>query len=52
MASDHALVVFPKREALILPFEELKNLWRSTLRRQGVLNARRNRDAEDVPGSH
>jgi ribonuclease P protein component len=39
MASDHALLVFPKREALTLPFEELKTLWQSTLRRQGVLNA-------------
>jgi ribonuclease P protein component len=39
MVSDYSLLVFPKREALTLPFEELKNLWRSTLRRQGVLNA-------------
>lgn len=38
LAGDHALLVFPKREALTLSFEELKNLWRSTLRRQGVLN--------------
>ena len=38
LASDHALLVFPKREALALPFKELKNMWRSTLRRQGVLN--------------
>ena len=37
MTSDHALLVFPKREALTLPFEELKHQWRSTLRRQGVL---------------
>ena len=38
LAADCALLVFPKREALTLPFEELKILWRSTLRRQGVLN--------------
>jgi ribonuclease P protein component len=38
MTADHALLVFPKREALTLPFQELKSLWRSTLRRQGVLN--------------
>jgi hypothetical protein len=31
--------VFPKRDALILPFEELKNVWRTTLQRQGLLNA-------------
>src|SRR6185503_18767430 len=39
LAGDHALLVFPKRDALILPFDELKNLWRATLRRQGLLNA-------------
>ena len=38
LAADHALVVFPKREALTVPYEELKTLWRSTLRRQGILN--------------
>ena len=38
LAADHALLVFPKREALTLSFEELKTLWRSTLRRQGVLS--------------
>ena len=38
LAADHALLVFPKREALSLPFKELKHLWESTLRRQGVLN--------------
>jgi ribonuclease P protein component len=38
LAAGHALLVFPKREALTLSFEELKTLWRSTLRRQGVLN--------------
>ena len=39
LAADHALLVFPKREALTLPFEKLKHLWWSTLRRQGVLNS-------------
>lgn len=39
LAAEHALLVFPKREALTLPFEELKRLWWATLRRQGVLNA-------------
>ena len=38
LAADHALLVFPKREALTLPFEKLKHLWQSTLRRQGILN--------------
>lgn len=40
LAADHALLVFPKRDALVLPFKELKTLWRTTLRRQGLLNAR------------
>ncbi|HKT36351.1 MAG TPA: ribonuclease P protein component [Nitrospira sp.] len=40
LAADHALLVFPKREALTLPFEELKNLWQSTLQRQGILSSR------------
>jgi ribonuclease P protein component len=39
LAADHALLVFPKREALTLSFEKLKHLWWSTLRRQGVLNS-------------
>ena len=39
LAADHALLVFPKRDALILPFEQLKTMWRATLRRQGLLNA-------------
>ena len=39
LVADHALLVFPKREALTLPFEHLKNLWRATLKRQGVLSA-------------
>jgi ribonuclease P protein component len=38
LSADHALLVFPKREALTLSFEELKTLWWSTLRRQGVLS--------------
>ena len=42
LAANHALLVFPKRDALTLPFEELKNLWRATLRRQGLLNAPEN----------
>ena len=40
LAGDHALLVFPKRDALILPFEELRKLWRTTLWRQGLLDAR------------
>jgi ribonuclease P protein component len=40
LADDHALVVFPKRDALILPFEELKSLWQATLQRQGLLGDR------------
>jgi hypothetical protein len=39
LVADHALLVFPKREALTLSFEKLKHLWWSTLRRQGVLNS-------------
>jgi ribonuclease P protein component len=35
----HALLVFPKREALGLSFEELKAAWLSTLRRQGMLRS-------------
>jgi len=38
LAADYALLVFPKRDALVLPFEELKRLWRTVLRRQGLLN--------------
>jgi hypothetical protein len=40
LTSEHALLVFPKRDALTLHFEELKGMWRTALRRQGVLNAR------------
>jgi ribonuclease P protein component len=39
LVADYALLVFPKRDALILPFEEVKRLWRGTLRRQGLLNS-------------
>jgi hypothetical protein len=39
----YALVVFPKREALGLPFEGLRAAWCSTLRRQGLF--RHERDA-------
>lgn len=39
LAADHALLVFPKRDALILPFEQLTRLWRATLRRHGLLAA-------------
>lgn len=38
LISGHAVLVFPKRDALGLPFEELKGIWRTTLRRQGVLS--------------
>ena len=38
LAADYALLVFPKRDALILPFEELKRLWLTVLRHQGLLN--------------
>ena len=34
------LLVFPKRDALGVPFEELKRGWVSTLRCQGVLRSR------------
>jgi ribonuclease P protein component len=30
------LLVFPKRDAITLPFESLKHAWCSTLKRQGV----------------
>jgi ribonuclease P protein component len=35
----HALLVFPKRDVLILPFEELRKTWRATLARQGLLSS-------------
>jgi RNase P protein component len=40
LTSNHALLVFPKRDALTLPFQELKSLWQTTLRRQGLLSGR------------
>jgi ribonuclease P protein component len=40
LAADHLLLVFPKRDALTLPFGELKRLWRAALQRQGLLNDR------------
>jgi len=40
LTSNHALLVFPKRDALTLPFQELKGLWQTTLRRQGLLSGR------------
>jgi len=40
LVSDHALLVFPKREVLGLPFDELRTAWLSALRRQGVLRSR------------
>lgn len=36
----HGLLVFPKRDALGLSFDQLKEAWVSTLRRQGVLRTR------------
>ena len=39
LAADHAVVVFPKRDALIVPFHQLKSLWLATLHRQGLLSA-------------
>lgn len=38
LISSHAVLVFPKRDALGLPFEDLKGMWRATLRRQGLLS--------------
>jgi len=38
LISGHAVLVFPKRDALGLPFEDLKGMWRTTLRRQGLLS--------------
>jgi ribonuclease P protein component len=34
----HAVLVFPKRDALGLPFAGLKGIWRAALRRQGLLS--------------
>lgn len=38
LISGHDVLVFPKRDALGLPFEDLKGIWRATLRRQGLLS--------------
>ncbi len=35
----YGLLVFPKREAIVLPFESVKEAWCTTLRRQGALRA-------------
>jgi ribonuclease P protein component len=42
LAADHLLLVFPKRDALTLPFEELKRQWRTALQRQGLLKDQEN----------
>ena len=39
LVAGYCLLVFPKREAMGLPFDVLKEAWRSTLQRQGVLRA-------------
>lgn len=39
LISGYAVLVFPKRDALGLPFDELKGIWLATLRRQGVLRS-------------
>ncbi len=39
LAAGYTVLVFPKRDALSIPLEELKRLWRSALERQGVLRA-------------
>jgi len=36
----HAAVVFPKREAMGLPFDDLKRVWRTALERMKVLRLR------------
>lgn len=38
LVSGHALLVFPKRDALGLPFADLLKTWRATLGRQGLLS--------------
>jgi hypothetical protein len=42
LAADHLLLVFPKRDALTLPFEELERQWRTALQRQGLLKDQEN----------
>jgi ribonuclease P protein component len=39
LISGHALLVFPKRDALGLPFADLMKAWRTTLGRQGLLSS-------------
>ncbi|HEX8750859.1 MAG TPA: ribonuclease P protein component [Nitrospira sp.] len=39
LISGHALLVFPKRDALGLPFSDLMKAWRTTLGRQGLLSS-------------
>lgn len=37
MNPGYEFLVFPKREALSLPHDELKEAWNSALRRQGIV---------------
>lgn len=46
LAEGYALLVFPKREVLELPFERLRTAWCATLRRQGLF---RNQDDSPEP---
>jgi ribonuclease P protein component len=39
LISGHALLVFPKRDALGLPYKDLEKTWRATLGRQGLLSS-------------
>ena len=39
LVSNHDLLVFPKRDALGLPFADLMKAWRATLGRQGLLSS-------------
>ncbi len=39
LAAGYTLIVFPKRDALDVPFETLRNSWLVTLKRQGVLRS-------------
>ena len=36
----YAAIVFPKREAMVLPFESLRRIWRETLERVKLLRPR------------
>lgn len=40
MVPGQALVIFPKREALLQPFAEVKQAWEATLRRIHLLQSR------------